>query len=85
MLPGWARERDEAPESERPEASFTPMLTHIAWLVLVSFVVALATSAIKWRDPRLIAAETVRFFTTVFACIVIFGVVAAVLDRLFVG
>jgi hypothetical protein len=26
-----------------------------------------------------------RFFTTVFACIVIFGVVAAVLDRLFVG
>lgn len=55
---------------------------HIAFFLLVSFVVALSTSAIKLRSARAILGETVRFFWTVTVCIGIFGLVVALLDML---
>ncbi len=61
-----------------------PMVPYLLYFLLVSFVVAFATSAIRFRDPRRIASETARFFTTVVVCIVVFGVIVAVLEWLFI-
>ena len=60
------------------------MVSYVLYFLLVSFVVALATSAIKLRDPRQIASETLRFFVTVVVCIAVFGVVVAGLEWIFI-
>jgi len=63
----------------------SPFVVHVLFFLLVSFLVALSTSAIKLREPRAILAETLRFFWTVTVCIGIFGAVVALLDWLVLG
>ena len=55
---------------------------HVLFFLLTSFLVALATSAIKIKTAKAILVETGRFFWTVTLCIGIFGVVVAALDWL---
>ena len=57
-------------------------LIHFA---LVSFVVALATAAIRLHDPRMIVAETWRFFLTIVVGIGVFACLVWGLGWLFVG
>ena len=49
----------------------------------VSFVVALVTSLIRPGEPRRAAVETWRFFSTIVICIVVFALVVAALEWLF--
>ena len=61
-----------------------PLTTYLLYFLLACFVVALSTSMIRTRDPRRILAESSRFFVTVVVCLVLFGVLVAVLEWLFV-
>ena len=61
-----------------------PLVPYLLYFVLVSFVVALVTATVRLEEPRRIVQETVRFFVTVVACILLFGVLVAVLEWLFV-
>jgi len=61
--------------------SITPFVLSF---LAVSAVVALVTSLIRLGDPRRIAAETWRFFSTIVLCIVVFALVVAALKWLFV-
>jgi hypothetical protein len=61
-----------------------PMVEYVLYFLFVSFVVALATSLIRWRAPKQIAGETIRFFGTIVLCIAVFGVLVAIVEWLFI-
>ena len=54
------------------------------YFLLVSFVIALVTTAIRMRDPRRIAIDTCRFFVSIVAGIFLFSVVVFFLEWIFI-
>ena len=60
-----------------------PLLPYILYFLLVSFVIALVTSAMGTKKPRPILAETARFFATIVVGIFLFSAVVFVLEWLF--
>lgn len=56
----------------------------VASFLAVSLAVALVTSLIRLGEPRRIAAETWRFFSTIVICIVVFALVVVALEWIFV-
>lgn len=58
-------------------------VAHIAFFVVLSFVVALVTSAIRLDDFRRIAVETRKFFITIILVIAAFAVVVETLVWVF--
>lgn len=63
------------------QPAIVPYLLHF---LLVSFVIALVTSAVRLRDPGKIGSETIRFFVTIVVSIILFGALVAVLEWLFI-
>lgn len=61
-----------------------PVIPFISYFLLVSFVVALVTSAIRLRDPARILSETSRFFLTIVVCIALFCGLVFTLEWIFV-
>ena len=61
-----------------------PLPTYLVYFLLACFVVAIATSMIRIRNPKKITAEASRFFLTVVFCLLLFGALITVLEWLFV-
>jgi hypothetical protein len=61
-----------------------PMVSYVGYFLFVNFVVALATSLIRMRDPKAIIGETIRFFLMIVVSIGILGVLVAVVEWLFI-
>lgn len=61
-----------------------PFCQYTLYFLLVSFVVALVTTAIRLRDPWRIAVDTCRFFVSIALGIFLFSVVVFILEWIFV-
>ena len=60
------------------------LLPYAIFFLLVSFAVAVVTSAIRLRDPRQIVREGARLFVTIVVGIFVFSLVVFALEWLFV-
>ena len=62
----------------------TPVLTHVVFFLVVSFVASLVMCANRLHDGRQIARETMRYFTSIVVGIAILGVVVVLLEWIFI-
>ena len=60
------------------------MAPFVLYFLLVSFLVALVTSATRLSDPARIVSETFRFFLTIVVCIAVFSGLVFVLEWIFI-
>jgi hypothetical protein len=72
------------PASQAAASSPAILVPYVLYFLLVSFVVALVTSAIRMRNPRKISHEANRFFLTIVVGIFLFSALVWLLEWLLI-